>query len=245
METGGNIIELESVDSTNLYLSNLTGCQDVEEGTVVRASYQSHGKGHEGAQWESRAGMNLLFSILLRPDFLPVESQFYISKVISLALRDFVAGCCDEVRIKWPNDLYAGGRKIAGILIENTVENTGIRHSIVGIGLNVNQDSFSPEIPNPTSLRIETGREFDLQEVLTGLLRSIEKRYAQLESGGIDRIDSEYLGCLYRYLEESEFIADGGRFIATITGVLGSGELVLMVREGQTRTFSFKEVSFS
>ena len=251
MKLGRNIIELESVSSTNLYLADLTVWQDVEEGTVVRTGYQTEGRGHGEAHWESEAGRNLLFSVLLRPAFLPVTNQFCLSKAISLALRDMLAEFCSDVRIKWPNDLYIRDMKIAGILIENSIEGTLIKDSIAGIGLNVNQVSFPEGLPNPTSLQLEIGKDIELSLVFNRLISRLNERYAQLQEQQFETIDKEYLLYLYKYMAETTFTESGGTgksrssFQARITGVMDSGEIVLQTIQGQSRAFSFKEIEYS
>jgi len=251
LKLGKNIIELDMVPSTNRYLADLTGWQDLEEGTVVRTGYQTEGRGHGEAQWESEAGRNLLFSVLLKPAFLPVTNQFYLSKAISLALRDMLAEFCSDVSIKWPNDLYIRDLKIAGILIENTIEDTGIKDSIAGIGLNVNQVSFPEGLPNPTSLQLETGKEIELSLVFNRLLSRLNERYVQLLKQQFETIDKEYLLYLYKYMTETTFTESVGpgksrsSFQARITGVLDSGEIVLQTIQGESRAFSFKEIEYS
>jgi BirA family biotin operon repressor/biotin-[acetyl-CoA-carboxylase] ligase len=251
MKPGRKIIDLECVISTNLYLADLTGWQDIEEGTVVRAAYQTGGRGHGKAVWESEAGSNLLFSVFLKPSFLPVTSQFYLSKIISLALKDVVGEYCSDARIKWPNDLYVRNLKIAGILIENTVVDSRIRDTIAGIGLNVNQERFPGTLPNPTSLRLETGRQLELSRIFDRLLSSIDEWYARLKEKQYESIDKEYLRYLYQYMTETTFTEvpedakTGSTFCARITGVLESGEIVLQTLQGETRTYSFKEIEYS
>jgi len=251
MKLGKNIIELDRVSSTNLYLADLTGWQDVEEGTIVRTGYQTEGKGHGQAQWESEEGRNLLFSIFLKPAFLPFTSQFYISKAVSLALRDVLSEFCSDARIKWPNDLYIRDLKVAGILIENTIEDMDIRDCIIGIGMNVNQVSFPESLPNPTSLKLETGKDLDLSHVFQRIILRLNDRYAQLQEQQFELIDREYLQHLYKYMTETDFTESGGSakkgssFQARITGVLDSGEIILQTLDGEEKTYTFKEIEYS
>ena len=129
---------------------------EVAEGTVVLAKEQTSGRGQVNNTWESSYGDNLLMSIVLYPEFLHAGNQFLLSKFVSLAIVDFLSYYLENVTIKWPNDIYVGNKKIAGVLIENSLRGAFISSSVVGIGLNVNQTEFSSSIPNPTSLKNES-----------------------------------------------------------------------------------------
>jgi BirA family biotin operon repressor/biotin-[acetyl-CoA-carboxylase] ligase len=246
MTTGAwtKIIELDEVSSTNQYLYDLTVCQDVIHGTVVSAAYQSAGKGYGDASWESEAGRNILASIYLKEPCIPVEKQFYLSKVTSLAIRDILKAFCKETRIKWPNDILVRDHKIAGILIETIIEGKDLKSAVIGIGLNVNQEHFSPHIPAPTSLMLETGQGADVKRLLQVLINCLRDRYEQLCRGEFNTIDLEYLANLYRYGEQTVFRESGHQFKATITGVRESGELELKVLSGGVRTYAFKEIQY-
>src|ERR1035437_6675835 len=160
METifiGKNCIEIEKTDSTNSYLSKLLGEKTLFEGTVVITNRQEMGRGQRGTTWESEPNKNLTLSILLHPTFLRPDEQFQLNKAISLGVAGFVVGVLQvdvDVKIKWPNDIYIRNKKVAGILIENSVSGNNLQHSIIGIGINVNQEKFSAKLPNPTSFRI-------------------------------------------------------------------------------------------
>ncbi len=245
METsyiGRNRQYFDSIESTNNYASSQAGKTGIPEGTLVRAGYQSAGRGQAGNSWESRAGENLTFSLILYPRFLAPERQFFLSEAISLAITDFLLLYLEEARIKWPNDIYAGGKKIGGILIEHAVVGQVLAHSIVGIGLNINQTEFSPELPNPVSLRMLTGERYDPGLCLDLLCATIEKRYDSLKKGSFEQLEHHYLSRLigrgswlkYRDREES--------FEACIRSVEPMGTLVLEDRKGETRKYTFREV---
>ena len=238
------IIELEEVESTNQYLSDLTGCQDVEHGTVVSAVFQSAGKGHGDASWESEPGKNILASIYLKEPCIPVEKQFYLSKVVSLAISDMLKPLCPGTMIKWPNDIYIKDRKIGGILIENTITGRKLMSSVIGIGLNVNQEHFPSIIPAPASVILESGKPADVRILLKLLIKCLRERYDKLCQGEYGDIDRDYLGNLYRYRTESRFQSGKRIFLATITGVRENGELELRTRKGTVKTYSFKEVQY-
>lgn len=261
METlfiGQKIIELDSVGSTNSYSSELLNPDfnrnDVIEGTIVLAWSQLSGRGQRGYNWESEPFKNLTFSIVLYPVFLRAEEQFMLNKAISLGVCDYVCTVIDkhtenigsgiDVKIKWPNDINIGDEKIAGILIENSIRNNKIVNSVIGIGLNVNQARFSSAVPNPASLKLIIGKNFDLRTCLRELCSFVEARYLQLRSGKIERIDSDYLKSLYRYRQESSYEIQKKRFSAKITGISNQGKLVLEKKSGAKVECDFKEIKF-
>ncbi|MBA2421604.1 MAG: biotin--[acetyl-CoA-carboxylase] ligase [Chitinophagales bacterium] len=240
---GKTIIELPYVDSTNNYAHTLLGSKGVFEGTVIRTDHQTAGKGYSGNKWESEKEKNLLVSIILKPGFLQVKQQFFLTQAISLAVADAVAAISmlNDVKIKWPNDVLHRYKKVAGILIENSVQGEIILHSVVGIGLNVNQTDFPRTIKPSTSLKMMTGKDFDLRKVLDVLCENIEYRYLQLRSNQVQEIQKDYMKNLYRVDEEAVFIADNSRFNAKIAGLTAEGKLVLHVGD-QHKVFGFKEV---
>ncbi|MDR0546159.1 MAG: biotin--[acetyl-CoA-carboxylase] ligase, partial [Dysgonamonadaceae bacterium] len=193
-----NIIRLNSIDSTNRYLNDLAAQQNLEEGTTAITQQQSAGRGQRGNSWESEAGKNLTFSTLLYPGFLPVSQHFLLSEAVALAVCDALNALLENLplphsfRIKWPNDIYYENRKIAGILIENELTGATIEHSIIGIGLNINQTQFSDTLPNPISLKQITGQNADLDGLLETVLKNIMQRYGQLKSGKTNLVRANY-----------------------------------------------------
>lgn len=141
--TGKNLIQLNQTDSTNIHLTQLAQDNNLPEGTVVNAAFQTHGKGQRNNSWEAEKGMNITFSVLYKPHFLPLSKHFLLSKAISLGVFDYLNCICAEVKVKWPNDIYVGNKKIAGILIENSIKGNNIYQSVIGIGININQSNFS------------------------------------------------------------------------------------------------------
>ena len=157
-----NIRWFDTIDSTNTRLVALHS--ELPDRTVYAARFQTAGRGQQGNRWESRAGENLMFSILLKPDFLPASDQFILSQIVALGLLDYLQSRGLTATIKWPNDIYAGDRKICGTLIETGLADKRVSWAVAGIGLNVNQQVFDPSLPNPTSMTLETGRNrFDRQ----------------------------------------------------------------------------------
>ena len=240
----GDRLYYETLGSTNDHLFAMLKDGNPAEGTVIYTAFQTGGKGHMGNRWESEKGKNLLFSILLLPDFLLPSAQFGLSKIISLALADVVAKYTGNVAIKWPNDILSGGRKIAGILIENVVTFNRITRCIAGIGLNVNQEKFSNNIPDPTSLLLEAGCQFDMTDLLDQIVNRIEHWYNALYNDELNNINREYLKRLYRINKLSEFASKGETFQARITGIEPTGELAVEMTDGQKLTFGFKEIEF-
>ncbi|MBN2263977.1 MAG: biotin--[acetyl-CoA-carboxylase] ligase [Prolixibacteraceae bacterium] len=241
---GKNTIKLESVDSTNNYTSKLLADNKLNEGTVVLAGYQNAGRGQINNSWESEPGKNLLMSVLLYPDFLPVQHQFLLSKVVALGVRDLLACFVDEVKIKWPNDIYVGDKKIAGILIENSIMGYTIGSAIAGIGVNINQKSFLSNAPNPVSLFQLTGGFFNLDELFGMLCETIELWYGLLRSNKVDIVNEAYINALYRLGVESFYSDNDGEYLGVITGVNSIGQLLIRASNGKNKNYHFKEVAF-
>lgn len=244
--TGLNLIELPGVDSTNNYARKLIADSKAYEGTVVWAIEQTQGRGQRGKEWSSASGKNLTFSIIYRPAFLAVTWQFLLSQVVSLGIVDALSGYFEEndpIKIKWPNDIYCGDKKLAGILIENSVQQAVLATSIIGIGLNVNQTGFPSELPNPTSLQLELRQEFELKEILLSICAGIEARYLQLKAGNITDIQSEYKQKLYRLNQRCKFTHSDSEINATIIGTTEDGKLLLNDVFGNTNAYSLNEVS--
>lgn len=212
---------------------------------VVWAEYQSAGRGQRGHSWHSTEGKNITFSVLLTPTFLPVTEQFLLSEIVALALVRTLAEYGIECRIKWTNDIYAGDNKIVGILIEHALSGDKLSRTIVGIGLNVNQEVFPSDLPNPTSMYVERGVKFDRREVLERIVTHLEELYRDLEAGNKAKIERLYIDTMYHLGEPHTYAyPNGERFTATIRGVRHSGELCLEHEDGVVREYAFKEVEF-
>jgi BirA family transcriptional regulator, biotin operon repressor / biotin---[acetyl-CoA-carboxylase] ligase len=239
---GSHIFKVGKVDSTNSYASALP--PGTPEGSIVWALDQTEGRGQGSNRWESEPGKNLTFSIILYPTSLLVEDQFYLSKVVSLAICDFIALFTDNVSIKWPNDIYVRNGKIAGILIENSIEGERIIQSVAGIGVNINQQTFSTYAPNPLSLKQLTGNEYDLEEMLDILCDMIAYRYLQLIKKEFQIINENYQNFLYRLNQMSNFIANGEEFRGMIIEVESNGTLVICEKNKKVRKFLHKEVEY-
>jgi BirA family transcriptional regulator, biotin operon repressor / biotin---[acetyl-CoA-carboxylase] ligase len=239
------LIHLPSVDSTNKYAAAILHRENATEGTVILADVQTRGKGQGDNTWLSDNGLNLLCSIILKPDFLPAYKQFYLSMCIATGLFDCLADLGIRSQVKWPNDILIRGKKVAGILIENTILSQNLHTSIVGIGLNVNQVSFPPGIPNPTSLKGETGKSCDVGQLLERLLPCLEKRLNRLYAEDFIAVKSQYLNCLWLLNTHAVFTDQNGIFEGRMVDVAESGELVILTTTGETRMYGFKEVEVS
>jgi len=234
------IIRVPQTNSTNACLLQLSNVEKLAEGAVVVTDHQTQGRGQGDNSWESEPGANLTLSVILYP--LSVKA-FVLSKAISLAVYDFVSQFVSDVSVKWPNDVYVGERKIAGILIENFVEGAYLTKTIAGIGLNINQEHFVSDAPNPVSLRQITGKTYPLENCLHDLIAHIAARYRMITENA-DRLNSEYLQRLYRFGRLSRFSACGILFDAIITGVNDYGMLEITTDDGKRKTFGFKEIVF-
>ena len=239
------IIRLEETDSTNRYLKQLVREERPEEGSLVIADYQTEGRGQMGNSWYSGRGDNLLFSLLIYPRQLPANESFILSRVTSLALKNLLDPFTDDIRIKWPNDIYWKDKKIAGILIENDIQGKEIDNTVIGIGLNVNQQIFPVDLANPVSLRQITGIQHNREHLLELFMREFFLLYRDLQEGLKMDIEDEYMLDLYRVNDYYWFEDSKGRFKAKIETVLSSGHLVLRTLDSdEERRYAFKEVSF-
>ncbi len=237
------IIHLDRVDSTNGYLAEEIRKGSIQEEMVVISDYQENGRGQGDHSWHSNPGENLLMSMLLFPAFLSASGSFHLSRVVSLALCDLLTGWDLDPAIKWPNDILIGSRKIAGILIENGITGTRITHTIMGVGMNINQQDFPPFPLPATSLAIESGMLLNTGETAEQLLGSVMARYDMLKGGDTGQLEADYLERMYLLNTVSRFMSGEGLFSGTILGVNDYGEL-LVEREGRTRSFGFQEIQY-
>ena len=238
------LIHISETNSTNNYLQSLCSKQKVEELTVVVADFQTSGRGQRGNSWESDSGKNLLFSIVIFPEFLEARRQFLISQIISLAIKEELDTYTTDISIKWPNDIYWKEKKICGILIENDLMGRNISQSIAGIGININQETFHSSAPNPVSLRQITGKEFDLFEILKNIVLRIQSYYSLLKKGNTESIVCQYEMSLFRKEGMHRFKDANGEFLARIIRVEPEGRLILEDEMLNKRGYMFKEVEY-
>lgn len=241
---GKTTLWYDEVDSTNNIASKLLA-EGYDEGLVVTTDFQTKGRGQQTKGWESEPKKNLMFTVVFKPVFLKVEDQFLLSKAVSLGVVDFLAMHGLEAKIKWPNDIYIGDKKITGILIEHNIMGSTISDSIAGIGININQSVFLSDAPNPTSIVIESGKELNIEQSLKEVLSCIEKRYIDLSKGDTKNIEDSYFSKLYRLNKFYPYERNGEIIKAKIVGIKNTGELVLEDESGKQQHYAFKEISFS
>lgn len=236
---------LEELDSTNSYLQRIISGTLIHEGYVVAANEQLSGRGYGNNSWESEKGKNLTFSLLLTPYHIPPVRQFAVTTVVSVAIAAVLDRHLDKekVCIKWPNDIYVGPKKIAGMLIQNGIQGSKIASSIIGIGININQELFHTDTPNPVSLIQLTNRLTDLRGLLEELLQEIGAVYQRTQiPSQMEVLDKTYLKRLYRIEEWTTFKDEGNTFLGRIKGVGEFGRLKIETELGEIRQYGFKEV---
>ncbi len=233
------ILQLDVVSSTNTVLREMLNQAPQEEGLVIVADYQTGGRGQENTVWESDRGLNVLCSVLLQPNFLSIDEQIYLNMALCLAVYDMISEYTSEVCIKWPNDVYARQQKVCGILIENQLAGSKIKSSIVGIGLNVNQQQFKQS--KATSLSAVKNKLLDKEEVLTKLLQAINKRYQLLFLKQFEKLNKDYHHVLLGLNEVRKFQSGFNVFNGVIKQVNEQGMLVVEVKK-ELKKFRVKEI---
>ncbi|MEI8006454.1 MAG: biotin--[acetyl-CoA-carboxylase] ligase [Bacteroidota bacterium] len=239
-----SVTVIDSVDSTNAFARRMIDESKAGEGTVIMAREQYAGRGQGENTWHSQAGMNLTFSLVLEPVFLPPDKQFILNKAIALAVMNSVKQSLPPetiTSIKWPNDIYAGTRKIAGILIEHTIMGNSLKHSIIGIGINLNQVEFPVHLPNPVSLKQFTGLDHDNEKFLESTCHDLDLEYSRLIRGEFNSINNDYDSSLFGYGSDSEFTSGSSSFTGRITGVDDLGRLLIMTQDGNIRSYNHGE----
>ncbi len=237
-------VKLDEVGSTNSYLLSVSG--ELPGGTVVYTPCQTAGRGQKGNRWLAAPGMNATFSYLFKPTGIIAREQFCISEAAALAVAHVIAALSgNRITVKWPNDIYHGNHKICGLLIENSLDGQMVAHSVIGIGINVNQRDFDPYAPNPTSLALITGTDHDVEQVMHLVCERLEQYLAALAEKGTQALHADYLSALYLHDGQPHAFAtpDGMTFAATIVDVAPDGMLALLhADDGIVRHYAFKEV---
>ena len=241
------ILHFDEINSTNVFLYDKMAEKNDISDTVVVAAHQTAGRGMDKNRWESEAGKNLLFSIALKSNFLEAENQFKISQAVSVAIVETLQNIInsDKFFIKWPNDIYFGDKKLAGMLIQNTIEGRMMGTSIIGIGLNVNQMEFSKDIPNPISLKLITSKSIDLDYLLNLLISSIKNSVESLRfESNQKEINEKYISKSYRFGIWSDYFHQNQVKQLKITGFDKYGRLLLQDKEGAVIVCDVKELQF-
>lgn len=243
-----NIKWFKTIDSTNSEAFRQFEASD--DFSVFAAEFQTNGRGQKGTNWESETGHNLTFSILLKSNSIKAKDQFLIAHIVTVGIKRYLKHLGIEAKIKWPNDIYIGDKKICGILIEHFLSGDTLSGSIVGIGLNLNQKQFRSDAPNPVSVSILTGKEYDIKEELeslAGFIYEIYYTYRNFSSGSTeDRLEREYHESLYRLDEfhKYEITRDGRVIEARIVGTDTNACLILEEEDGSRGSYHFKEVKY-
>ena len=234
--------EFEQLASTNSFAQKLLSKSTPPEGTVISTYNQYQGRGQIGSSWESAPGRNLSISVIFYPNFLSPNEQFYFNMAMSLGIRFFLKEILNmEVQIKWPNDIIINEKKIAGILIQNNISLKLLQSSILGVGINVNQQLFN-YAPNPTSLSLLCGKFFELNDLREKLFQSLERYYLKLKTLDFNQIQEDYISHLFLYEKEALFQDEhSDQFLGKITGVTPIGRLKINTGR-EERTFGIKEI---
>ncbi|MDE7128539.1 MAG: biotin--[acetyl-CoA-carboxylase] ligase [Bacteroidales bacterium] len=246
MERKYHILWHDTIDSTNSEaIRRLT---EIDNMSVIAARCQTSGRGQRGNRWSSMPSENLTFSIVIRPgqDGIPkisARDQFRISEITTIALTGYLKANGLEARIKWPNDIYCGDRKICGILIEHSIRDGYVTSSVIGIGLNLNQTSFPPELPNPVSMKSLTGKSYSPGKELERFMEYFSRLACRADC---PQLEEEYLQQMYRKDEKHMYtdIVGGTEFPGIIRGIAGDACLAMEMPDGNIRKFAFKEIGY-
>ena len=250
METlfvGQNAIFLPEVLSTNSYAIELLKNVNLIEGSVIYTTHQTQGRGQRGNTWLSQPGLNLATSIVVKPTFLNIKNVFYLYIISALSVHDLMAELLNssqfDIKIKWPNDILVNSKKIAGILNENAIGNGALQHSVIGIGININQTDFNG-LPDATSIKQLTGNSLETKLVLEKLCLCFEKRYLALRSGHFDDLLKSYYSNFYKLNQMHEFEIGGQKQLFIVKGINANGLLHLQNSDHLDRYFDIKEVKW-
>ena len=240
---GHRLIELKEVTSTNKFLELLMDKGSSEQGLIVISEYQSEGRGMNGSSWTSEKGKNLLMSMLYFPQGLTIQNQFYLSKCGALAVSkaiDRIVGA-EISKIKWPNDIYINNKKTAGILIQSSIKGENSQYSFLGIGVNLNQNKFS--VANATSLMSETGRKFEIKELLTYLVEELDYWLKVISDANFEKTNKMYYKKLIGYQQWLGYKKGEEKFKGKILRIEDDGHLLMELENGKQKRFAVKEIS--
>ncbi len=239
------IIKLNATDSTNSYLKQLAKETRLQDKTVVVAEIQLSGRGQMGNGWVSRKEESLTFSVFKEFSGLFANRQFILSMAVSLAISEVLRGLnVPNIAVKWPNDIMSANKKIGGILIENVLEGSSVKYAVIGIGLNLNETDF-PNLPQASSMKLETGSHFNLDEVLNLVLKSVFRKLENLSVQDFSEMKKHYENNLFQKDKVSVFEnPDGLRFNGIIKGVSEIGELLMETEVTSLKKFQLKELKF-
>lgn len=237
------IIKLDATESTNSFLKEWAIRNTLEDFTVVVTKNQTKGRGQRDGSWQTIPGKNLTFSVLKQLGDFEMDRHFELNMSVSLAVHDTLNSYqIPRIKVKWPNDIMSGSFKICGILIENIIAGADVRQAVIGIGLNVNQTDFSG-LPHASSLRLQTGRNFDLEEILQLLIQNLQKRMLHLVKEDAQALFEDYQSKMFRNGLASTFqSSDGAIFGGVIKGVSQAGKLLVRLEDEAVIAFDNKEI---
>ncbi len=240
------LVKLDAITSTNSYLRDLLKKVETPDWTVVTAEFQFLGRGLAKSEWVSKEGKNLLCSILIRFDDLKIMNSFYLSSAVSIGVYNALNKYdLPLLSVKWPNDIMSGSRKLGGILIENSLKNDHIYQSIVGLGLNVNQEIFPDDLPDAISMRQIKKKEFDRDEILKNIVNSIKEAIGLLKSYEFDVLHREYENRLFKNGKVLMFEDNYKKqFLGKIIGVHNNGMLKVENEENIIKQYDHKQIKF-
>lgn len=235
------LIQLDTVDSTNDYAADLIKSSFVENGTTVLTDHQRLGRGQRSALWTAEPGKNLTCSTIIFPE-IDASRAFYLNIIAALAVRKTLSDLGIDAKIKWPNDVLIGQKKICGILVENVISGNKVNSSIIGVGLNINQKSFHESF-KATSLLLEKNQEFDISDIFNQYFGYLDFYLNLLCESNFALLKKHYYEHFYRLGTISNFESDGITFKAEVLGIIDSGLLLLKV-DGIEESFDIKEVKY-
>lgn len=240
------LVKLDAIDSTNTYLKQLSKNADTKNWTVVTTEFQTLGRGQMQTEWLSDKGKNLTLSVLIRFDDFKASNQFYLNYAISLGIFNALKSYdLPQLKIKWPNDILSASKKVVGILIENSLKSDNIYQTIIGIGLNVNQDNFPKTLPKAISMKQILKRDFNRDEILIKIVDSIKTQVAILNQGKFELLYQNYEKALFKKDQVQMFEnINQQKFMGKIIGVSKEGKLCVELEDEQIKEFGFKEVKF-
>ncbi len=236
------IIKLDAIDSTNSYLKKLLNKKSLDDLTVVVSKHQKQGRGRNGNIWSNKPSLNLAFSIYKRFSDFEIDKKFMLNVISSISVYETLKKYnLFDLTIKWPNDIMTEDKKISGILIENNIRGKKIKHSVIGIGININQSKFK-NLPNATSIFIETGKLNSVETIACELQKILEKNFNLFKINENELIKN-YNSLLYKKNETSNFSAnDMSKFQGKIIKVGIDGKITIRVSNKQLSKYSESEI---
>jgi BirA family biotin operon repressor/biotin-[acetyl-CoA-carboxylase] ligase len=238
----------ESIHSTNVTLMNehsiyLEHWDKRFDFYGIYTDEQTQGKGLGSNKWVSHKGQNILISFLFQPP-ITIQNQFYFNQYFSIAIFTFLSRYLENLSIKWPNDIYVGNKKIAGILIEHSIQGSNLQCTIAGVGININQTCFDPTVLNPTSLAQITGKEFDIKTLISELVGVLEAQYHLIKEQKYEVLEQIYLSHLFQYQKWAQYLIKDQLITGRIIGLSPFGQLQIESDTGELYTCNYKEVKF-